>query len=78
MENQEQRDLDQQAAEELALDMGFIQAAKFLRGESGMGLRDCGYWAASLARKHPGSPLAASLAKSGFGAATPNPHPHLG
>lgn len=50
-------DDDRQAAEELALDMDFYEAIRFLRAQTGFSLREAGYVAESLARQHPKSKL---------------------
>lgn len=55
-------DDDRAAAAELAREMQFIEAAKWLRSVSSLGLRECAWWAERIAKENPGTPLAASLA----------------
>lgn len=58
-------DADRAAAEELALDMGCFDAARFLRAEIGFSLREAACLVEALASRRPSSQLAASLRARG-------------
>jgi hypothetical protein len=49
------------AAEELACEMHWGEALKFLRAEIGVGLREAGYWIERLANENQGSELGKSF-----------------
>jgi hypothetical protein len=52
-------DEDHAATEMLAAEMSdYADACRFLRSQSGLGLRDCSYWLEKIASKFPASPAA--------------------
>jgi hypothetical protein len=59
-------DPDYEAAYDIASDMTFVEAAKFLRAEIGYTLLQAAQRAERIAQERPDSPLAASLYNRAF------------
>ncbi len=59
----DQSDEDYEAARELALELDFISAAKWLRAQTGCTLREGLMDAKRIASQSPGTPLAISAAE---------------